>query len=152
VRAQDPAPSGLEVVFQGLENQAWALSYYHNGMFLWVTSREEQAKRSRMVAYPLVLWASYTALQRGLPFEEKFVCSSRYGMMVDDHSKCLSADVRGDRRSRYCTAVCRTALGFTVLYCNSTDFCKNTTNNRGVFAVLISVRRSRDRPAWRKQA
>jgi CubicO group peptidase (beta-lactamase class C family) len=45
---------GLEVVFQGLESQAWALSHYEHDTFLWLASREEQAKRGRMVTYPLV--------------------------------------------------------------------------------------------------
>ncbi|KAH9882574.1 hypothetical protein J1614_000810 [Plenodomus biglobosus] len=54
VRAQDKAPSGLEVAFQGLDSQAWSLSHYENDTFLWLASREEQARRGRMVTYPLV--------------------------------------------------------------------------------------------------
>jgi CubicO group peptidase (beta-lactamase class C family) len=53
VRAKDTAPSGLEVAFQGLDSQAWALSHYEHDTFLWLASREEQAKRGRMVTYPL---------------------------------------------------------------------------------------------------
>ncbi|KAH7143391.1 putative D-aminoacylase [Dactylonectria macrodidyma] len=54
VRARDTAPSGLEVAFQGLDSQAWALSHYEHDTFSWLASREEQAKRGRMVTYPLV--------------------------------------------------------------------------------------------------
>ncbi|KAF2184923.1 hypothetical protein K469DRAFT_708702 [Zopfia rhizophila CBS 207.26] len=54
VRARDTAPSGLEVAFQGLDSQAWALSHYENDTFSWLASREEQARRGRMVTYPLV--------------------------------------------------------------------------------------------------
>lgn len=54
IRKRDTAPSGLEVVFQGLDSQAWALSHYENDTFSWLASREEQAKRGRMVTYPLV--------------------------------------------------------------------------------------------------
>lgn len=54
VRARNTAPSGLEVAFQGLDNQTWALSHYEHDTFLWLVSREEQAKRGRMVTYPLV--------------------------------------------------------------------------------------------------
>ena len=45
---------GLDVLFQGLENQRWALSHYEADTFLWLADREEQAKRGRMVTYPLV--------------------------------------------------------------------------------------------------
>ncbi|KAF2623215.1 putative D-aminoacylase [Macroventuria anomochaeta] len=55
VRARDTAPSGLEVAFQGLDSQAWALSHYEHDTFSWLASREEQAKRGRMVTYPLVV-------------------------------------------------------------------------------------------------
>ncbi|KAF4465927.1 Pyridoxal phosphate-dependent transferase major region subdomain 2 [Fusarium albosuccineum] len=54
VRARDTAPSGLEVAFQGLDSQAWALSHHEHDTFSWLASREEQAKRGRMVTYPLV--------------------------------------------------------------------------------------------------
>lgn len=54
VRPCDTAPSRLEVAFQGLDSQAWALSHYEHDTFLWLGSREEQAKRGRMVTYPLV--------------------------------------------------------------------------------------------------
>lgn len=54
VRVQDTAPSGLEVAFQGLDSQAWALSHYEHDTFSWLASREEQARRGRMVTYPLV--------------------------------------------------------------------------------------------------
>ncbi|KAF1964091.1 putative D-aminoacylase [Bimuria novae-zelandiae CBS 107.79] len=54
VRAQDAAPSGLEVAFQGLDSQAWYLSHHEHDTFSWLASREEQAKRGRMVTYPLV--------------------------------------------------------------------------------------------------
>lgn len=54
IRPRDTSPSGLEVVFQGLESQAWNLSHYEHDTFLWLASREEQAKRGRMVTYPLV--------------------------------------------------------------------------------------------------
>ena len=43
----------LEVLFQGLESQKWALSHYEGDTFLWLAEREEQAKRGRMVTYPL---------------------------------------------------------------------------------------------------
>ena len=45
---------GLDVLFQGLESQKWALSHYEGDTFLWLAEREEQAKRGRMVTYPLV--------------------------------------------------------------------------------------------------
>ena len=45
---------GLEVAFQGLNSQVWALKHYENDTFLWLASREEQAKRGRMTTYPLV--------------------------------------------------------------------------------------------------
>ena len=41
------------MAFQGLDSQAWALSHYEHDTFLWLASREEQAKRGRMVTYPL---------------------------------------------------------------------------------------------------
>ena len=44
----------LDVLFQGLESQKWALSPYEGDTFLWLAEREEQAKRGRMVTYPLV--------------------------------------------------------------------------------------------------
>ena len=44
----------LDVLFQGLESQRWALSHYEGDTFLWLADREEQAKRGRMVTYPLV--------------------------------------------------------------------------------------------------
>ncbi|KAL8704249.1 MAG: hypothetical protein Q9201_002595 [Fulgogasparrea decipioides] len=44
----------LEVLFQGLESQKWALTHYEGDTFLWLASREEQAKRCRMTTYPLV--------------------------------------------------------------------------------------------------
>lgn len=37
----------LEVLFQGLESQAWDMRHYHHDTFLWLTSRDEQAKRAR---------------------------------------------------------------------------------------------------------
>ena len=46
--------TNLEVVFQGLDSQAWALSHYESDTFLWLASREEQAKRCRMTTYPLI--------------------------------------------------------------------------------------------------
>ncbi|KAL8832600.1 MAG: hypothetical protein Q9191_000169 [Dirinaria sp. TL-2023a] len=46
--------NGLEVAFQGLESQTWALSHYECDTFLWLASREEQAKRCRMTTYPLI--------------------------------------------------------------------------------------------------
>lgn len=54
IRAQNAAPSGLEVSFQGLNSQAWYLSHHEHDTFSWLASREEQAKRGRMVTYPLV--------------------------------------------------------------------------------------------------
>ena len=45
---------GLDVLFQGLESQKWALNHYEDDTFLWLAEREEQAKRGRMVTYPLV--------------------------------------------------------------------------------------------------
>jgi CubicO group peptidase (beta-lactamase class C family) len=54
VRTQDAAPSGLEIAFQGLDSQAWHLSHHEHNTFSWLASREEQAKRGRMVTYPLV--------------------------------------------------------------------------------------------------
>ncbi|RMD41936.1 hypothetical protein DV735_g3157, partial [Chaetothyriales sp. CBS 134920] len=52
------ARSALEILFRGLESQKWPLSYYgqdaHGDTFLWLASREEQAKRCRMTTYPLV--------------------------------------------------------------------------------------------------
>ncbi|KAF2684664.1 beta-lactamase/transpeptidase-like protein, partial [Lentithecium fluviatile CBS 122367] len=39
--------SALEVVFQGLESQVWDLRHYQHDTFLWLTSRDEQAKRAR---------------------------------------------------------------------------------------------------------
>ncbi|KAF4629855.1 hypothetical protein G7Y89_g8284 [Cudoniella acicularis] len=53
VRAKLSSPFGLEVVFQGLDSQAWTLSHYEHDTFLWLATREEQAKRGRMVTYPL---------------------------------------------------------------------------------------------------
>ncbi|CEJ94113.1 hypothetical protein VHEMI09664 [[Torrubiella] hemipterigena] len=50
----EKSSSGLEVAFQGLDSQAWSLSHYQHDTFLWLASREEQAKRGRMVTYPLV--------------------------------------------------------------------------------------------------
>ncbi|RMZ76853.1 hypothetical protein DV738_g4730, partial [Chaetothyriales sp. CBS 135597] len=50
--------SALEILFKGLESQKWPLSYYgqdtQGDTFLWLASREEQAKRCRMTTYPLV--------------------------------------------------------------------------------------------------
>lgn len=54
VKANHSASSGLEVAFQGLDNQTWALSHHHHNTFSWLASREEQAKRGRMVTYPLI--------------------------------------------------------------------------------------------------
>lgn len=45
---------GLEVLFQGLESQAWPLKYHGNDTFLWLADRETQAKRARMVTYPMI--------------------------------------------------------------------------------------------------
>ena len=45
---------GLDILFQGLESQRWALTHYEGDTFLWLAEREEQAKRGRMVTYPLV--------------------------------------------------------------------------------------------------
>ncbi|KAG9515643.1 hypothetical protein KCU93_g9420, partial [Aureobasidium melanogenum] len=53
VRASQDSSSGLEVAFQGLDSQVWALSHYERDTFLWLSSREEQAKKGRMVTYPL---------------------------------------------------------------------------------------------------
>lgn len=53
VRGQDSTASGLEVAFQGLDSQVWTLSHYEHDTFLWLACREEQAKRGRMVTYPL---------------------------------------------------------------------------------------------------
>ncbi|KAK2028125.1 putative D-aminoacylase [Colletotrichum zoysiae] len=44
----------LEVAFMGLESQTWTLKHHEVDTFLWLTSREEQAKRGRMTTYPLV--------------------------------------------------------------------------------------------------
>ncbi|KAM3539820.1 hypothetical protein ARSEF1564_007261 [Beauveria bassiana] len=44
----------LEVVFMGLDSQAWAMEYYEADTFLWLASRGEQARRGRMTTYPLV--------------------------------------------------------------------------------------------------
>ncbi|TRX89229.1 hypothetical protein FHL15_009927 [Xylaria flabelliformis] len=46
--------SQLEVLFQGLESQAWRLHHYESNTFLWLADREEQARRGRMTTYPLV--------------------------------------------------------------------------------------------------
>ncbi|KAF1823289.1 putative D-aminoacylase [Dissoconium aciculare CBS 342.82] len=54
VRRCASSPSGMEVAFQGLDNQAWSLSHFERDTFLWLASREEQVKRGRMVTYPLV--------------------------------------------------------------------------------------------------
>lgn len=43
----------LEVAFQGLDSQAWPLNHYEHNTFLWLASRNEQAKRGRMTTYPL---------------------------------------------------------------------------------------------------
>ncbi|RMZ86622.1 hypothetical protein DV736_g6155, partial [Chaetothyriales sp. CBS 134916] len=54
----DQSRSVLEILFNGLESQKWPLSYYgqeaQGETFLWLGSREEQAKRCRMTTYPLV--------------------------------------------------------------------------------------------------
>ena len=42
------------MLFQGLERRKWALSHYEGDTLLWLAEREEQAKRGRMVTYPLV--------------------------------------------------------------------------------------------------
>ncbi|KZF20957.1 putative D-aminoacylase [Xylona heveae TC161] len=42
----------LEVLFQGLESQVWPLTYYEDDTFLWLTERNEQARRGRMTTYP----------------------------------------------------------------------------------------------------
>lgn len=44
----------LQVAFKGLDSQAWDLNHYESDTFLWLASREEQAKRGRMTTYPLV--------------------------------------------------------------------------------------------------
>ena len=54
IRPQDSTASGLEVAFQGLDSQAWPLSHFEDDSFLWLASREEQARRGRMVTYPLI--------------------------------------------------------------------------------------------------
>lgn len=38
---------GLEVLFQGLESQAWSLTYYHCDTFVWIQPFNEQARRAR---------------------------------------------------------------------------------------------------------
>ncbi|KAF2753576.1 putative D-aminoacylase [Pseudovirgaria hyperparasitica] len=42
---------GLEVLFQGLESQAWLLTHYEHDTFLWMADRNEQAKRGRVTTY-----------------------------------------------------------------------------------------------------
>ncbi|KAG5981323.1 hypothetical protein E4U55_003074 [Claviceps digitariae] len=41
----------LEVVFMGLDNQAWLMDHYHGDTFLWLADREEQVRRGRMTTY-----------------------------------------------------------------------------------------------------
>ncbi|KAE8373753.1 beta-lactamase/transpeptidase-like protein [Aspergillus bertholletiae] len=50
IRAKEPGQ--LEVLFQGLESQAWPLTHYESDTFLWLTPRDTQAKRGRMTTYP----------------------------------------------------------------------------------------------------
>lgn len=45
---------GLEVAFMGLKSQTWRLVHYEADTFLWLASRQEQARRGRMTTYPLV--------------------------------------------------------------------------------------------------
>ncbi|KAG6009344.1 hypothetical protein E4U21_002652 [Claviceps maximensis] len=41
----------LQVVFMGLESQAWPMEHYHGHTFLWLADREEQVRRGRMTTY-----------------------------------------------------------------------------------------------------
>jgi CubicO group peptidase (beta-lactamase class C family) len=54
VRLQSEPGRGLEVAFLGRESQTWSLQWYEEDTFLWLASREEQARRGRMTTYPLV--------------------------------------------------------------------------------------------------
>lgn len=54
IRVQENGEGGLDVLFQGLKSQRWSLTHYDGDTFLWLVGREEQAKRGRMVTYPLI--------------------------------------------------------------------------------------------------
>ncbi|KAG5950177.1 hypothetical protein E4U53_005415 [Claviceps sorghi] len=41
----------LEVVFMGLDSQAWMMEHYYGDVFLWLADREEQVRRGRMTTY-----------------------------------------------------------------------------------------------------
>ncbi|KAL8726524.1 MAG: hypothetical protein Q9166_006656 [cf. Caloplaca sp. 2 TL-2023] len=54
IEVQKNREGGLDVLFQGLESQKWKLTHHEGDTFVWLASREEQAKRGRMVTYPLI--------------------------------------------------------------------------------------------------
>ncbi|KAK3933595.1 beta-lactamase/transpeptidase-like protein [Diplogelasinospora grovesii] len=46
-RRRSAGEEGLEVLFQGLESQAWPLTHYHFDTFTWIQPFNEQARRAR---------------------------------------------------------------------------------------------------------
>ncbi|KAG8531474.1 uncharacterized protein KY384_003103 [Bacidia gigantensis] len=50
IRLKDPQI--LQVDFQGLDSQLWEMRHYQDDTFLWLTSRDEQAKRGRFTYSP----------------------------------------------------------------------------------------------------
>ncbi|GMF74634.1 beta-lactamase/transpeptidase-like protein [Aspergillus flavus] len=94
VRAQDTAPSGLEVAFQGLNNQTWDLSHYQHDTFLWLAPREQQAKRGRMVTYPLIpehFQLSFQASDVGNGTIDRLLWKHEAGAPVEE--QCFMKDV-----------------------------------------------------------
>ena len=50
IRLKDPVT--LQIAFQGLDSQLWDLRHYQDDTFLWLSSRDEQAKRARFTYSP----------------------------------------------------------------------------------------------------
>ncbi|KAG5987317.1 hypothetical protein E4U43_005133 [Claviceps pusilla] len=51
IRQRHGLVNRLEVVFMGLDSQAWLMEHYHGDTFLWLAEREEQVRRGRMTTY-----------------------------------------------------------------------------------------------------
>ncbi|KAI0872908.1 putative D-aminoacylase [Hypoxylon argillaceum] len=88
-----PQGGQLEVLFQGLESQAWRLHHYESDTFLWLADREEQARRGRMTTYPLVPSHFKLAFQENAVGQiDRLVWTHEAGVPPDQ--QCFFRDVR----------------------------------------------------------
>ena len=46
----------LQIAFQGLKSQVWDLRHYEGDTFLWLTSRDEQARQGRFTYSPTCVY------------------------------------------------------------------------------------------------